>query len=161
MARDEAAPEAAGAAALPDAPESEPASQDSQAAAPGAPAEVVASFESSEAEASSLRRAAASNKENAPVLESAARARPAAPASPGAALEDCDALRRSIDALGSEEASDARYGLALCSLERFDHESTEEIRTLAIEDAEAFLAGESEGSRAEEIRGKLRRIKPD
>jgi hypothetical protein len=161
MARDESAPEAP-AEALPAARKSEPSSEDSPAL-PAAAAEVaVSSFESREVEVSSLPPEASAGRQNAPVLQSADLARSAAaPATPGASLEDCDALRRSIAALGSEEASDARYGLALCSLERFDHESTEESRTLAIEDAEAFLEGESEGSRAEEVREKLRRIKPD
>ena len=158
MARDEAAPAAAEGEALPDARKSDPASEDSQTPPPVAPA--AAAFESSEAEMSSLTPDASAIRENAPVLERAARARSAAaPASPGTALEDCDALRRTVSALGSELASDARYRLALCSIERLEREATEELRTRAIEDAEAFLAGESDGSRSEEIREKLRRIR--
>jgi hypothetical protein len=157
MARDEAVP-AAGAAVLPDARKAEPASEDSQAPSPGEPAELAVAFEGNEEAASSLRPADSANRENAKVQESAARARSAAAASFGAAVEDCDALRRTVATLGPE-ASDARYRLALCSFERHKRDATEELRTLAVEDAEEFLAGESEGSRAEEIRGKLRRIR--
>jgi len=141
-----------------------PMARDEAAPAPAAPAETVAIFESNEGVVPSLR------KENVHVLESANRARPtAAPAARArAVLEDCDALRRAVAGIGARsapndgpEGPDARYRLATCSLERYEREATEELRTLAIEDAEAFLAAESEGARAEEIREKLRRIKPD
>ena len=168
MARDEAAPATAGAEALPDSTKSEPASEDSQAPPPGAPPEDVAFRESNEDVLPSLQPAAPASRENAPVLESArARARSTvSPAAvPPAALEDCDGLRRTVASLGSRgegpDRSDARFRLALCSLERHQREATEELRTIAIEDAEAFLADESHGSRAEEIRGKLRGIKLD
>jgi len=153
MARDEAAPEAA---QIEGAEERE-----------GAPAETVATPDSTEDYVRSLRPA---SKENVHVLPSASRARPtAAPAALSrAVLEDCDALRRRVAALGElsaqraqgdgQDGSDARFRLALCSLERYERDATDELRKRAIEDAEAFLAGESEGSRAEEIREKLRRI---
>lgn len=160
MARDEAAGPAAVGEAVPEARKSETASGVSQARPPVAPDEAAASFESNEVEVSSFQAAAPEPRENAPVPESAARARPAA-ASAGEAPADCDGLRRTLSVLASEEAPDARYRLALCSLERHQREPTEEVRTLAIEDAEAFLAGESEGSRADEIRGRLQRIRQD
>ena len=153
MARDEAAPEAA---QIEGAEERE-----------GAPAETVATPDSTEDYVRSLRPAA---KENVRVQESGSGARPtAAPAALSrAVLEDCDALRRRVAALGElsaqraqgdgQDGSDARFRLALCSLERYERDATDELRKRAIEDAEAFLAGESEGSRAEEIREKLRRI---
>lgn len=104
-------------------------------------------------------------KENVRALESAYRQRAvAAPAalSRDVALLDCDELRRAVASMGDgPDGKDARYRLALCSLERHEREPTDELRKLAIEDAEAFLAGESEGPRAEEIRGKLDRIRPD
>ena len=162
MARDEVAPAAARQEIIPDAEEPERASEDSQALAPAAPAEAVANFESSEPVGPSLQ------KENVRLLESANRARPKAAS--GAALsrvvpEDCDAMRRALTSLDSREdgrdASDARFRLALCSLESHERKETDELRTRAIEDAEAFLAGEDEGARAEEIRGRLRRIKPN
>jgi hypothetical protein len=162
MARDEAAPEAAQIESLPGAEERE-----------GAPAETVATPDSTEDYVRSLRPA---SKENVHVLPSASRARPtAAPAALSrAVLEDCDALRRRVAAIGElgaqraqraqrdgPDGSDARFRLALCSLERYERDATDELRKGAIEDAEAFLAGESEGARAEEIREKLGRIKPD
>jgi len=159
MARDEAAaPAAGGGEALPEAAESGTISVDSQAPPPVPPEESDVSLESNEVDVSSLRAAAREPRENAPVPENAVRARPASAASPGAALADCDALRRTVAAIGTE-ASEDRYRLALCSLERYEREATEELRALAIEDAEAFLAGESDGSRAEEIRGKLQRVR--
>ncbi len=159
MARDEAAPEAARIESLPGAEESK-----------GAPAETVATPDSTDDYARSLRPA---SKENVHVLESASQARPAAAAAglSRAVLEDCDALRRRVAAVGELSAqraqtdggdgSDARFRLALCSLERYERDATDELRKRAIEDAEDFLAGESEGARAEEIREKLGRIKPD
>ena len=165
MARDEAAFEAEPFESLPSAEERE-----------GAPAETVAipaTPDSTEDVVPSLRPA---SKENVHVLQSASRGRPAA--TPGslsrAVLEDCDALRRRVAAIGElgaqraqraqrdgQDGSDARFRLALCSLERYERDATDELRKRAIEDAEAFLAGESEGARAEEIREKLGRIKPD
>ena len=153
MARDEAAFEAEPFESLPSAEERE-----------GAPAETVAipaTPDSTEDVVPSLRPA---SKENVHVLQSASRGRPAA--TPGslsrAVLEDCDALRRAVaSSADGQDGSDARFRLALCSLERYERDATDELWKRAIEDAEAFLAGESEGARAEEIREKLGRIKPD
>ena len=160
MARDEA-PAAAQLESLPDAEERKRASPMSPEPAAAAPAESVETFESKEADVASLQR------ENVQVLESASGARPTAAR---AALSrtvpmDCDALRRDLTSLGALRdgpgGSDARFRLALCSLDSHEREATDELRTRAIEDAEAFLAGESEGARAEEVRKKLRRIKPN
>lgn len=144
---------------LPKAEERERLSADSSAPAPSAPADAVVTLRSNEDAGTSLR------SENVQVLESANRARPMA-AAPAArsqvVLEDCEALRRTVASLGEGPGSeDARLQLALCSLESHEREATEELRTRAIEDAEAFLARESEGVQAEEVRKKLRRIKPD
>lgn len=170
MARDEAAPAAAQLESLPDAEEREGASAKSPAPAPAAPAEMVATLESNEGVVPSIE------KENVYVLESDSRARPTAvPAALSrAVLEDCEALRRAVASLGARRAqtaqtaqtdrpdgSDARFRLAVCSLTSHEREATDELRKRAIEDSESFLAGESEGVRAEEIREKLRRIKPD
>ena len=170
MARDEAAPAAAQLESLPDAEERRGASAKSPAPAPAAPAEMVATLESNEGVVPSIQ------KENVYVLESESRARPTAvPAALSrVVVEDCEALRRAVASLGARrvqtaqtaptvrpDASDARFRLALCSLTSHEREATDELRKRAIEDAEAFLAGESEGPRAEEIREKLRRIKPD
>jgi hypothetical protein len=162
MARDEAVPaslEKTQLESLPKAEERARLSADSSVSTPAAPAEAVGTLDSNEDVGTSLRR------ENVQVLESANRARPRAAAPAGLSrvvLEDCEALRREVDSLGDGPGSgDARFQLALCSLESHQREATEELRTRAIEDAEAFLAGESEGARAEEVRKKLRRIKPD
>jgi hypothetical protein len=56
--------------------------------------------------------------------------------------------------------ADARFRLAVCSLERYEGQPTDEHRIQAIEDAQAFLARESEGERAELVREKLNRIQP-
>jgi hypothetical protein len=78
------------------------------------------------------------------------------------AVDDCEAIRRDADnAPEGRERADARYGLALCSLGKHERESTEELERLAVKDAEGFLALETEGPRAEQIRALLRRIKPD
>ncbi|MGH9389948.1 MAG: hypothetical protein ACRD1Z_10055 [Vicinamibacteria bacterium] len=165
MARDEAVPAASQLESLPGAEEERGReSPKSLEPAPAAPAETVEAFESNEGVAPSLQPA---SKENVQVLESASRAR--VTAAPAAArsrvvLEDCDALRRTVASsvtVSDGDGSDARFRLALCSLESHEREATDELRKRALEDAEAFLAGESEGTRAEEIREKLRRIKPD
>jgi hypothetical protein len=159
MARDEAVPaslEETQLESLPKSEERERLSADSSVSTPAAPAEAVVTIHSNEAVGTSLQR------ENVQILESA-RPRAAAPAGLSrVVLEDCEALRREVASLGDGPGSeDARFQLALCSLESHQREATEELRTRAIEDAEAFLAGESEGVRAEEVRKKLRRIKPD
>ena len=78
------------------------------------------------------------------------------------AVADCDVLRREAGvAPAGPESADARYRLAVCSLLRHEGEATEELEALAVKDAEAFLALESEGTRADQVRTLLRRIKPD
>ncbi len=161
MARDEAAPEVATTpAAGPDAGEPTRTPAEPEAPAPpAASAEKVATFSASEAEETNLQR------ENVQGLESAARARPAA-APPAAlsraVLDDCEALRRAAASVGdAPEVSDARFRLAMCSLDRHGREPTDELRIRAIEDADAFLAGEVEGERAKEIRERLRRLRPE
>ncbi len=143
----------------PKAEERERLSADSSAPAPSAPADAVVTLRSNENAGTSLR------SENVQFLESANRARPMA-AGPAAlsqvVLEDCEALRRTVASLAEGPGSeDARFQLARCSLESHEREATEELRTRAIEDAEAFLARASEGVRAEEVRKKLRLVKPD
>ena len=162
MARDEAVPaprEDAQLESLPKAEERERLSADSSVSTPAAPAEAVVTLQSNEDAGTSFQR------ENVQVLESASRARPKAAAPAGLSrvvLEDCEALRREVASLADGPGSeDARFQLALCSLESHKRDPTEKQRTRAIEDAEAFLAGESEGVRADEVREKLRRIKPD
>jgi len=178
MARDEPARAIGRVAEL----ESPPGSEENEAAsseksvppAPAAPEEAVVALDSFEDVASSPR-------ENVPVLEERRGRASATPAALSRAVEDCEALRRevaSLDAVGVQGApqgarsaeragqdadarSDTRFRLAICSLELNEREATEEHRKRAIEDAEAFLAFEGEGSMTQEIREKLRRIKRD
>jgi hypothetical protein len=104
-------------------------------------------------------------KENAPALEKVSR--PQAAAAPSmvsreAAPENCDELRRAVAAMRDGPGrNDARYRLAACSLDRLERKESEELSKLAIEDAEKFLSVEGQGPRADEIRARLARIRPD
>jgi hypothetical protein len=182
MARDEAAPEVAPLESLPRTEERDSELQKSPAPAPVPPP--AASADSAQAVTLSPDSVLPAQREaNVRVLESAGgqlqKAAPAA-ARTRIGVEDCDALRQAVAALDAAPApgvlevqrarevrtdqlddSTARFQLALCMLERHEREGTDELRMRAIEDAEAFLAGESEGARAEEIRVKLRRIQPN
>jgi hypothetical protein len=152
MARDEAAP----------APV--------QSAPPGAaPGEMAATFERDASVAdSSERRAPSEPSEPSENIQSLARARrpQAAAVSPAVSNvrepSDCDALRISIDSLvEGPPRGDARYQIALCSFGEHEREASDERRKRAIEDADLFLAIETEGPRAEEVREKLRAIQRD
>lgn len=174
MARDEAAPQPARLESdASSGDDKRPVPESAPPAAAADPAESPSAFVANEVvRAQDLPEL---GKENAHALESAYRQRAVAarPAlSRDVALLDCDELRRAVAGIGSPTATsasnapaggperpDARYRLAVCSLERFEREAAKELRALAIEDAEAFLAAESEGSRAEEIRGRLDRIR--
>lgn len=158
MARDEA---------VPTAEESEAAQE--AAAPPESPAltESVATLASSASRESvdTSRR-----KENEAAFESANRPRAAGESArlSRAVLEDCEVIRREAATLGATpEGADARYRLALCSLQKHERDATpkplknDELEERAVEDAEAFLVIETEGARAEEVREKLRRIKQD
>jgi hypothetical protein len=148
MARDEAAP---------------PVARQSAPRPAAAPAEGSAASEAETGTADSneppRRRESAQNLARAarPGAELASSA-----VSSEGGIEDCDSLRRSIDSLAEEQPrAHARYRLALCSIRGYQNEATEELRKRAIEDAEAFLASEEDGPRADEIREKLRGIRPD
>jgi hypothetical protein len=79
-----------------------------------------------------------------------------------AAPENCDELRRAVAAMvDGPDRNDARYRLAICSLDRYERKESEELRKLAIEDAERFLSVEGQGPRADGIRLRLGRIRPD
>ena len=125
-----------------------------------APAESAAGFSSIEETAESVEKArrersAALRANRAPAGES-----PTSLARGDA--ENCEAIRRAADTVREAPGSaDIRYRLALCSLQKHEREATEELEALAVKDAEAFLALETEGTRADEIRALLRRIKPD
>ena len=68
-------------------------------------------------------------------------------------VEDCDRWRAYLERYPEgSRASDARYELARCTLARYEAEPSEAGHEVAIRDADAFLAVESEGTRAEEIR---------
>jgi hypothetical protein len=159
MARDEAAPAAAERESLPEVEKLEPSPKPSPAPAALPPADSVVVEPPEEYEAREPSVAVG----NMRVREQAE--------SPGAATaalasrmvrEDCGAFRREVEAFPARSAepgaSDARFELALCSLQLYEREGTQELRALAVEDAESFLAGESEGVRAERIREELRRL---
>jgi hypothetical protein len=135
-----------------------------KASPPAAPSEPRSGSEANEsAGAADPRRL---ENENARALESANRHRAAAAPAPMArkvALEDCEGLRRAADsAPDGPGKADSWYRLAACSLERHERQAAEEeLRKLAIEDADGFLALESAGPRADEIRSRLERIRPD
>jgi hypothetical protein len=84
-------------------------------------------------------------------------------ASPEAEPEGtCEPLREALQRAGEgEEATDLSFQLARCELSRYEREPSEPTRARAIADAEAFLARESEGSRADEIRRALAGVPRD
>ena len=157
MARDEAAPAEAERESLKEVEKLAPSPGTSQPPAPPPPAD-SAVVQSPEEYETPEPPAAAGNVR--------AQERAESPRAATAALtsrkvrEDCGNIRREVEAFRAEEsgASDARFQLALCSLEIYEREETDELRALAVEDAESFLAHESEGVRAERIREELRRL---
>lgn len=159
MARDEPAPE-------PAKRESEVVSgeddrADTIAMPAAAPEESASAFEARDVSGAPDPREL--EKQNALTLESANRPRAAAaPArlARGVALENCEGLRRAADSIHEgPERAEVLYRLATCSLGRHEREPDDELRKLAIEDAEAFLAVEGAGPRADEIRERLDRAR--
>lgn len=75
--------------------------------------------------------------------------------------EPCAGWRRFLETYGDEGArgADARYELARCSIRRYEQAPLDASREMAIADAEAFLAREPEGPRAEEIRKSLEAVR--
>jgi hypothetical protein len=73
-------------------------------------------------------------------------------------LDDCERWREKVSSAADEGESvaDVRYELARCSIERLEEDASDERRATAIQDAEAFLLLEGEGTRADEIREALR-----
>ena len=72
---------------------------------------------------------------------------------PGGTVEDCDRWRAYLERYPEgSRASDVRYEHARCTLARYEAEPSETGREVAIRGADAFLAVESAGARAEEIR---------
>lgn len=78
-----------------------------------------------------------------------------------AAGDDCERWRRYLQDTvpESEDAVEARYRLASCSIERFRREGTEALRETAVAEAQAFLEVEGEGPRATEIREALEQLR--
>jgi hypothetical protein len=75
--------------------------------------------------------------------------------------DPCAGWRRFLETYGDEGArgGDARYELARCSVRHYEQAPADASREVAIADAEAFLAREPEGPRAEEIRKALEAIR--
>lgn len=113
----------------------------SQAEAPGEPAEAVVATE--EAMNAQLARKVAPPRARSSVMNDCAEWR--------------DYLARNGD--DGSESLEARYRVALCSLESFTTEPSDGARATAERDAEAFLAMESEGDRADEVRTRAERLR--
>jgi len=76
--------------------------------------------------------------------------------SEAATVEDCDTWRAYLESYPDDSrASDARYELARCTLDRYEVEPSDAGRELALSDADAFLGDEPEGPRAEEMRERV------
>ena len=115
----------------------------SLAEAPGEPADAMVATEE------------AMNAEPAPAAASVELARKEAPArARSSVVNDCAEWRDYLARNGDEgsESLEARYRVALCSLERYTAEPSDEARATAEQDAEAFLAMESDGERADDVR---------
>jgi hypothetical protein len=144
---------------------SPPAAQAAQA--PGGletSAEVAAALdERASREESSFRYLKQKEEEEEPEahLRSRAAANRALSADSAEDSEPCVGWRLFLETYGDEGArgGDARYELARCSLELNVETPTDASRSIAIADAEAFLAREPDGPRAEEIRKALERIR--
>ncbi|MGH9322812.1 MAG: zf-HC2 domain-containing protein [Vicinamibacteria bacterium] len=94
------------------------------------------------------------------VEERASAAANAAALSAESVRKDCGLLRSALSAEGDDARNpDARYELAVCSLREYENDPRVGTLDVAVADSEAFLAVESEGPRADEIREKLTRIR--
>lgn len=84
----------------------------------------------------------------------------AAKLSRASGVDVCAGWRRYLEQNGDEgsESIEARYQVAVCSFGELDVIPSAEARERASEDAAAFLALESEGERAEEIRARSERL---
>ena len=104
----------------------------------------------------------ATNAEFAPVEASVELARKQAPARALSSVTNRCAEWRDYLAENGDEGSDsleARYQVALCSLERYASEPSDEARAAAERDAEALLAMESDGERADDVRARAQQLK--
>jgi hypothetical protein len=171
IARDEAAPakSSAGVSAAEKrvqtpAPDQAPSPSPPAAQAAQAPggletsAEVAALDERASREESSFRYLKQKEEEPEAHLRSRAAANRALSAEDS---EPCAGWRLFLETYGDEGArgADARYELARCSLELHEQAPSDASRSIAIADAEAFLAREPGGPRAEEIRKALERVR--
>jgi len=122
----------------------------SLAEAPGEPVEATVATEE------------ATTAELAPIDASVELARKEAPARAQSSVADRCAEWRDYLARNGDEGSDsleARYQVALCSLERYTSEPSGEARATAERDVEAFLAMESDGDRADDVRARAERLR--
>lgn len=78
-----------------------------------------------------------------------------------AVMSPCAEWRDYLARNGDEgsESLEARYQVALCSLERYTRDPSDEARATAERDAEAFLAMESDGDRADEVRERAEQLR--
>lgn len=73
-------------------------------------------------------------------------------------VDTCAGWRRYLEQNAGSESVEARYQVAVCSLDELEADPSDEARERASEDADAFLRLESEGERAEEIRARSERL---
>ena len=100
----------------------------------------------------------ATNAELAPV----ALGRKQAPARALSSVTNRCGEWRDYLAENGDEGSDsleARYQVALCSLERYASEPSDDARATVERDVEAFLAMESDGERADEVRARAQQLR--
>ena len=102
----------------------------------------------------------ATNAEIAPVEASVELARKQAPAL-SSVTNRCAEWRDYLAENGDEgsDSLEARYQVALCSLERYASEPSDEARAAAERDVEALLAMESDGERADDVRARAQQLK--
>ena len=121
----------------------------SLAEAPGEPADAMVATEE------------AMNAEPAPAAASVLARKEAPARARSSVMNGCAEWRDYLARNGDEgsESLEARYRVALCSLERYTAEPSDEARATAEQDAEAFLTMESDGDRADDVRARAERLR--
>lgn len=121
---------------------------------PGKPDELnVASEEATNAERTAVDAFGGASVESG---RKQARSRAVAPVSNRCA-EWRDYLARNGDE--GRDSLEARYQVALCSLESYASEQSDEARAAAVREVEAFLAVESNSDRADDVRSRAERLR--
>lgn len=138
------------------------AEKHTEVAAPSAPTAPAEGLESAFADvAGNARVEQRQTRENASQLESRNEPAPAGEAagfSRASTVDECEKWRKLLasESLEDRDVVDVRYELARCSIRSLPADASDERRAGALADAEAFLALEGDGTRAEEIRQALK-----